>query len=328
MKLLLSDPKTETPVPLWCQKISKWHGKVLALNQVSLELRPGITALLGTNGAGKSTLLNIISGLLRPSIGSVHVFGVDPWTPSGKSLVGYSPDHDYFPVGATVQGFLSQMAMISGMSKKESDLRIFELLEMLSLLDLVDFPIRKCSLGNRQRIKLARSLLPDPPLLILDEPFRGIDPLGRRDLINVLKKLKAQGKTILLSSHELSEVEKLTDRIVLMRAGRIICAGPMHLARQSLENMETGLLVELSTFEEMILFVKEVLDLHGNLLTGVRFLPESFRVVLGISNAEKVLGWVGERVASGELEVIKMEILEEAESGKGLNALFRTGMSQ
>jgi ABC-2 type transport system ATP-binding protein len=206
-------------------RVSKWYGPVIGVNQVTLELRSGITGLVGANGAGKSTLLRLATGQLRPDLGSVYVHGHDAWTAEAKRYVGYCPEVDAFYEEMSGRQFVETMARLCGYPRREARRRTGETLELVGMADRADRRLRGYSKGMRQRIKLAQALVHDPGLLILDEPLSGIDPVGRCESITLFRELAARGKCLLISSHELEELEKLTDHVAVMARGRIAAVG-------------------------------------------------------------------------------------------------------
>jgi ABC-2 type transport system ATP-binding protein len=227
--------KIENPVLLF-DRVSKWYGPVLGVNQVTLELRGGITGLVGANGAGKTTLLRLATGQLWPDIGSVRVLGHDAWGEPGKRLVGYCPDADAFYEEMSGRQFVCAMARLCGYDRSEARRRTAEALELVRMTGRCDRPIGGYSKGMRQRIKMAQALINDPPLLILDEPLSGIDPVGRQEFVALYREVAAQGKCLLVSSHELDELEKLTDHVAVMARGRIAAVGTLTQIRDLLDD--------------------------------------------------------------------------------------------
>lgn len=226
--------RPSAPPVLLFEQVSKWYGPVLGLNQVTLELHRGLTGLVGHNGAGKSTLLRLAAGQVRPDLGRVTIAGLDAWTSAAKLQVGYCPDLDVFYEEMSGRGFVETMARLSGFSRREARRRTGEVLDQVGMTDRADRPLRDYSKGMRQRIKLAQALAHDPPLLLLDEPLAGIDPVGRRELVAIFRRLAAQGKCLLLSSHELEELEKLTDHVAILASGRLAAVGPVSRIRDLL----------------------------------------------------------------------------------------------
>ena len=223
------------PVLLF-EQVSKWYGPVIGVNHVSLELRSGITGLVGANGAGKSTLLRLATGQLKPTLGRVSVRGVDAWNWQAKRHVGYCPDVDAFYEDMSGREFVKTMARLCGYARSESLRRSEAVLQRVGMQDRADRKLRGYSKGMRQRIKLAQALLHDPDLLILDEPLSGIDPIGRQELLELFRDLAAQGKCLLISSHELEELEKLTEHVAIMARGRIAAVGSLTQIRDLIDD--------------------------------------------------------------------------------------------
>ncbi len=230
---------------LVCQRVSKWYGPVIGVNQVSLELRPGITGLVGANGAGKSTLMRLITGHLRPDLGRIEVKEHVAWTAAAKRHVGYCPDTDVFYEEMSGREFVETVARLSGYPRREALRRAGAALELVGMAGRAERCVRGYSKGMRQRIKIAQALLDDPALLILDEPMSGIDPVGRKDFIALFLELAQRGKCLLISSHELDELEKLTDHIAIMACGRIATVGSVLQIRDRLNNHPLTIRIEL-----------------------------------------------------------------------------------
>jgi ABC-2 type transport system ATP-binding protein len=217
------------------QHVSKWYGPVIGLNQVTLELRPGITGLVGHNGAGKSTLLRLAAGQLKPDLGTVQVAGHPTWSAAAKRHIGYCPELDIFYEEMSGRRFIQAMARLCGYRRGAAEQRTEEVLELVGMDRRADRPLAGYSKGMRQRIKLAQALLHDPALLLLDEPLSGIDPIGRRESIALFQELAGRGKCLLISSHELDELEKLTDHVAIMASGRIAAVGTLTQIRDLLD---------------------------------------------------------------------------------------------
>ena len=233
----LSAPASLTVAPvLIFDRVSKWYGPVLGLNQVSLELRPGITGLVGHNGSGKSTLLNLAAGLLRPELGQVTVAGLDAWSPAAKRQLGFVPELDAFFEDQSGRHFLNTLARLGGMSRPEARDRVGAVLDLVGMTEHANRALAGYSKGMRQRVKLGQALLHDPPLLLLDEPLNGIDPVGRRELVALFRLLAEQGKCLLVSSHELDALERLTEQVAILTGGRLAAVGPVARIRELLDD--------------------------------------------------------------------------------------------
>jgi ABC-2 type transport system ATP-binding protein len=216
-------------------RVSKWYGPVIGVNLVTLELRGGITGLVGANGAGKSTLLRLAAGLLRPDLGRVDICGRNAWSAEAKRQIGYCPDSDCFYEDMSGRQFVEAVARLGGYQSREARRRAAEALEQVGMAERAERRLRGYSKGMRQRVKLAQALVHDPAILILDEPLSGIDPIGRQEILALLEHLAGQGKCLLVSSHELEELEKLTDHIAIMMRGRIAAVGTLAQIRGLLD---------------------------------------------------------------------------------------------
>ncbi len=215
--------------------LSKWYGEVIGLNNVTAAIGHGITGLVGPNGAGKSTLISLAMGQLRPSIGTIRVFGQKVWNnPSVLSQIGYCPEGDPFWSNLTGEQFVEFLAEASGMSGSAMHDAVHKAIKLTGMTENAQRAIKGYSKGMRQRIKVAQALVHDPKLLILDEPFTGADPVGRHDLGNLFRELAGRGVDILISSHILHEVEALTKQILMIDHGRIVAHGDIHTVRRAL----------------------------------------------------------------------------------------------
>ncbi|HEX9637190.1 MAG TPA: ABC transporter ATP-binding protein [Acidobacteriota bacterium] len=213
--------------------VFKSYGQVLGLNDVSLSLGPGIHGLLGPNGAGKSTLMKILAGQLKADRGRAWLRGRPVWNcPAGYLELGFCPEQDAFPPGLSGRGFLSALAELHGLRRGAAPDAAGRALERVGLEPAVwARPIASYSKGMRQRLKLAQALLHEPAVLILDEPLGGLDPVGRQRLLELMTELVAGGRTLLVSSHILHEIESMTSSVVLMVNGRVAAEGNVHEIR-------------------------------------------------------------------------------------------------
>ncbi len=218
-------------------KLSKWYGNILGLSEISLDVKPGITGLLGPNGAGKSTLMKILTGQLRPSLGRALIWGERIWNNHRLfGRIGYCPEHDSFYEDNTGWQFLTGLLRLLPLGAAEAHKRAESALATVDLLADKDRLIRGYSRGMRQRLKVAQALAHDPDLLILDEPLNGLDPLGKRKIIRLIKELKNDQRTVLVSSHVLPEVEALTQDIILIHQGKILASGEIHSLRDLIDS--------------------------------------------------------------------------------------------
>ena len=213
-------------------RLSKWYGQVIGLNDVSVEVGAGVTGLLGPNGAGKSTLLKVVTGQLKPSKGRAEVLGEPVWdNPPLFFRLGFCPEQDAFYERMTGMEWVTALVRLNGLSEEESAAAARSALEAVDLLGAADRRIGAYSKGMRQRVKLAQAIAHDPELLVLDEPLAGLDPIGRRKVIRLVKDRAARGKSVFVSSHILHEIEAMTATILLMHNGRILAEGNIHTIR-------------------------------------------------------------------------------------------------
>jgi ABC-2 type transport system ATP-binding protein len=216
--------------------VSKWYGQVIGLNDVSVTVPTGITGLLGPNGAGKSTFMKVITGQLKPSKGSLTVLGEPIWgNPALYHRIGFCPEQDAFYERMTGAEWVSALVRLNGFGETESAAMAARAIESVELTDAANKKIGAYSKGMRQRIKMAQALVHDPELLILDEPLAGTDPLARRKTIRMIKDWGRSGKSILVSSHILHEIESMTSNILLINQGRILAEGNVHQIRELID---------------------------------------------------------------------------------------------
>ena len=218
------------------EHLSKWYGQVIGLNDVTLTVPPGITGLLGPNGAGKSTLMKLMTGQLKPSKGSIRVLGEPIWqNPALYFRIGFCPEQDAFYDRMSGLEWVAALARLNGVGDAEATALARRALVAVGLTDAADKKIGAYSRGMRQRVKLAQALAHDPDLLILDEPLAGMDPVGRRQTIRMIKDWGRAGKSLVVSSHILHEIEAMTSNIVLMNQGRVLAEGNVHQIRELID---------------------------------------------------------------------------------------------
>ncbi|MFN8224326.1 MAG: ABC transporter ATP-binding protein [Gaiellales bacterium] len=211
--------------------VSRWYGNVVAVNGISLSVGSGITGLLGPNGAGKSTILHMLSGFLEPSAGTVTVLGEPVWrNPALYRRLGLVPEREAVYGSLTGREFVRLNARLQGLEDPDGAAR-----RAIGLVDLGEASERACggySKGMKQRIKVAAALVHDPEVLLLDEPFNGADPRQRLQMMDLFRRLAAEGRTLIFSSHILEEVERLAERVVVIVAGRLAASGDFREIRR------------------------------------------------------------------------------------------------
>ena len=216
--------------------LSKWYGQVIGLNDVTLTLQPGITGLLGPNGAGKSTFMKLVTGQLKPSKGTISVFGEPIWrNPSLYFRIGFCPEQDAFYDRMTGFEWVSALVRLNGVGERQAAEMAHRAIALVDLTEAEGKKIGAYSKGMRQRIKMAQALAHEPDLLILDEPLAGMDPIARRKTIRLIRDWGRGGKSVLVSSHILHEIEAMTADILLINQGRILAEGNVHQIRDLID---------------------------------------------------------------------------------------------
>jgi ABC-2 type transport system ATP-binding protein len=213
------------------RNVTRWYGNVVAVNDVTMSIGPGVTGLLGPNGAGKSTLMHMIAGFLPPSRGELTVSGTPSWRNPGLYRgIGLVPERDSVYAFLTGRQFVTSTARLHELADPAA--AAARSIAMLDMADAADRRIATYSKGMRQRIKVAAALVHDPQILLLDEPFNGMDPRQRLHMMDLLDKLGSEGRVILFSSHILEEVERLSGTIQVMVAGRLAASGDFRAIRR------------------------------------------------------------------------------------------------
>jgi ABC-2 type transport system ATP-binding protein len=226
-------------------EVSKWFGFKVAVSDVTISFGSGVTGLLGPNGAGKTTLMRLVAGLQRPSQGQVEVLGNDPREDVGVyRVMSLVPEDESMYERDTARRFLETMGRLARIDDPVA--RADEVLRQVGLQDAADRPLGGFSKGMRQRTKVASALIPDPQVLLLDEPLNGADPVQRAELIKLFKQLGAAGRTVIVSSHVLAEVERMADRVVAMVDGRLAAVGSVATIRAAMTDRPRQIYVECS----------------------------------------------------------------------------------
>jgi ABC-2 type transport system ATP-binding protein len=216
--------------------LSKWYGQVIGLNDVTLAVPPGVTGLLGPNGAGKSTFMKLITGQLAPSKGTIRVLGEPIWrNPMLYFRIGFCPEQDAFYERMTGLEWVAALAGLNGVGEAAALKMAKDALHVVDLEEAAHKKIGAYSKGMRQRVKMAQALAHDPELLILDEPLSGMDPIARRKTIRLIKEWGRSGKSVVVSSHILHEIESMTSNILLINQGRILAEGDVHQIRDLID---------------------------------------------------------------------------------------------
>ncbi len=265
------------------EELSRWYGIVMGLNHVDFSVPEGITGFVGPNGAGKSTLIQIITGQLKPSSGTLTVFGEEPYNnPKILGRIGYCPERESVHTELRPMDWLRGLALLSGIPSNEINDRCEH------LLDLVKLPrvhwkkrLGQYSKGMRQRVKLAQALLAEPDLLVLDEPMNGLDPMGRQEVSQILTELAAGGVNIIISSHILAELESLCKSVIIVSWGRVLASGEQKSIRSELQDWSEEIDIRC---DQPIKLVRTLFD--RELLNGFDIDEEASSVNLRIRNPE------------------------------------------
>ena len=281
------------------------YGPILGLSPTSFELPDGggITGLLGPNGAGKSSLLQLLSGLLPPSGGEVRVFGEAPFRNAAVlSRLGLVPEGDRLPVGLRGDRWLRMMGELSGLSGEGLASAVAQSLATVGMTERAHLTFTRMSKGMRQRIRLAQALLHEPELLILDEPFNGLDPEARLSLMAMLRDLAEKGTRIIVSSHILGEIAMLTDRILLLFRGRLLAEGSVTEIRQLLDRHP----VELRLTGEPQALARWAVEQPE--LAALRM--EDGAIVISVRSPRDILPRLSQAAAEGQLQLRALDPLD------------------
>lgn len=238
---MLADPAIATNATVEVSAASVWFGPKVALSELTCSFGPGVSGLLGPNGAGKTTLMRAITGMITVNEGTVRVNGLDPRRDrSVHGSMALVPEDEAVPAGLTARQFVRYVADLRRVTSRDAP----ELaLQKVDLLDVADRAVDTFSKGMRQRAKIAAALVADPDVLVLDEPLNGADPVQRVHLIALFKQLGASGRTVIVSSHVLSEVERLAERVIVLVHGRLAAAGDHRAIRDAMDDTPRHVLV-------------------------------------------------------------------------------------
>ena len=249
------------------ESVSKWFGPLVAVSDVSFDVGPGVTALLGPNGAGKSTMFRMLSGLARPSKGTVRLLGRDPRTDPGVArFIGLVPQQETVFEPLTAREFVALSARLHGLSDPEGAAA-----SALETVDLDPSDSRRLpaySKGMRQRVKVAQALVHDPAVLILDEPLTGLDPRQRMEMVALFRRLGSEGRCVIVSSHVLDEVERLGSQVLVMSQGRLAAAGDFHELRALMDDRPMRIRVRTDRPRELAGALLETGSIVGVRLDG------------------------------------------------------------
>ena len=272
--------RTEIPkvgdgeVVVAARRASYWYGKVIGINDISIDLGAGVIGLLGPNGAGKSTFLKVVTGQLRPMTGTIAIGGKIVWNNADvMSRLGFVPEQDAFYEEMTGREFVTYLTRLQGFSPSRAGELAAEAIETVMLTEQCDRKIKEFSKGMRQRIKIAQALAHHPDVLVLDEPLAGTDPVGRRHIIDLIREFGDAGKTVIVSSHILHEVEQMTSNILLINKGRIVADGDIQRIREMIDEHPHSIFVDSPKGRAFAARLAEFED-----VVSIEFLDAGFQV--------------------------------------------------
>jgi ABC-2 type transport system ATP-binding protein len=306
-------PEQSRGMVIATEHLSKWYGQVSGLNDVTVTVPAGITGLLGPNGAGKSTFMKLITGQLKPSKGQVRVLGEPIWgNPKLYFRIGFCPEQDAFYERMTGLDWVTSLVRLNGLSMDEATAAARRALEAVDLMDAADKKIGAYSKGMRQRVKLAQAIVHDPELLIFDEPLTGMDPLMRRRTIRLIKDWARAGKSVLVSSHVLHEIESMTSNILLINNGRIVAEGNVHQIRDLIDTHPHTVFIRA---DDPRVLARHILAEDG--IISLRFEPGA--LVIETARPDAFYARLTDMAATGEAGVID----EVTSPDDNLQAVFK-----
>jgi len=234
------------------ENVSKFYGEILGVNRVNLSIPAGITSLVGPNGSGKTTLMNLLTGLVRPSRGHIHVLGYRTDEPQALfNILGYCTQFDAFPKGLTGYQFVYSYLRLGGRDSDSAAQLAWRAIERVNLVEAAERNVAGYSKGMRQRIRLAQAMAHDPRVLVLDEPLNGLDPLARAEMIALFRAAAAQGCYVIISSHILHEVDVISDQVILLSNGYVVAEGQIQSLRGEIQEHPAQILIRCNHPREL-----------------------------------------------------------------------------
>jgi len=289
------------------RNLTRLYGIVIGVNDMTLTLPPGAYGLLGPNGAGKTTLLNLMTGQLRPTLGSISMLGASPRNnPRFLARIGYLPGSEGMYPNVSALDWVSYLAELQGFSRVEAKTRAAQALEQVEMTEHMHRDIAHYSRGMRQRTRLAQAIAHDPQLLILDEPFNGLDPIARHAMTSFLRRWIADGRSLILASHVLHEIESITRSFLLISGGRLLASGSADDIHELLANIPSEVSLRTQAPEQLAAEL-----LRSNLVDSVARRDETTLSVT-THTALKLYEFLTERAASGEIAISDMHSTDES----------------
>lgn len=287
--------------------VSKFYGEILGVNRVSLQIAPGITSLVGPNGAGKSTLMNLMTGLLRPSRGTIKILGIPTDQPEQLfRKLGYCTQFDSFPRGLTGEEFIQSFLLVHGVQRKKAKELTQIALERVSLVEAGKRKMAAYSKGMRQRIRLAQAIAHQPDVMILDEPLNGLDPMVRAETIALFRKLAAEGLHLIISSHILHEVDMMSDRVILLNNGYVVAEGNVHGVRDEMQDRPMQILIRC---DKPSLLASRVFDKDH--VVEARLHDDRLGLFVKTTDADRFYLLLNTVVAEGEINIESIEPIDD-----------------
>ncbi|HEX5095408.1 MAG TPA: ABC transporter ATP-binding protein [Acidimicrobiia bacterium] len=305
------DPAFAPEATVEVSDVSVWFGPKVALSELSCSFGPGVTGLLGPNGAGKTTLMRALTGMIRVNQGSIRITGQNPRREREVfSRIALVPEDEAVPGGLTARQFVRYVADLHRIPDRDAP---DSTLRQVGLLDAADRSVEGFSKGMRQRTKVAAALVNDPQVLVLDEPLNGADPVQRVHLITLFKALGAQGRTVIVSSHVLNEVERLAERVIVLIHGRLAAAGGHHAIRDAMDDRPRHVLVRSDDLRRL---ASALISLES--VGGVTFDPHRDGLVIQTLQAREVATALARLARDNGVRLLEVRALDDS-----LESLFR-----
>jgi ABC-2 type transport system ATP-binding protein len=305
------DPAFAADATVVVEDVSVWFGQKVALSELNCSFGPGVTGLLGPNGAGKTTLMRAMTGLVPVNQGHVRVESRNPRRDrSVHKRLALVPEDEAVPPGLTARQFVRYIADLHRITDRDA---ADEALRVVGMLDAADRRVDTFSKGMRQRTKVAAALVKNPHVLVLDEPLNGADPVQRVNLITLFKQLGAQGRTVIVSSHVLSEVERMAERLIVLMHGRLAAAGGHHAIRDAMDDRPRHVFVRSDDTRRL---ASSLIGLES--VGGVTFDPIRAGIVIQTLQARELATALPRLARDTSVRLLEVRALDDS-----LESLFR-----